>query len=148
MALRPTKPLHLLTLGCALGLTLAACGGSSSSTAGSSGGSGASASGECAAYSQYGDLKGKTVSVYTSIVTPEDQPQIDSYKPFEKCTGATIKYEGDKAFETQVLVRAKAGNPPDIAYVPQPGLLAQRGSAKACSLGALPPTPLPPALHR
>ena len=29
---------------------------------------------------------------------------------------STIKYEGDKAFETQILVRAKAGNPPDIAY--------------------------------
>ena len=58
-------------------------------------------------------------------MTPEDTPQIDSYKPFEECTGATIEYVGDKAFETQVLVRAKAGNPPDIAYVPQPGLLNQ-----------------------
>ncbi|MCU1674373.1 MAG: sugar transporter substrate-binding protein [Frankiales bacterium] len=123
---RPPKPLHLIALGGALTFTLAACGGSSSPSAtGDGAGDGASASGECAAYSQYGDLKGKTVSVYTSIVTPEDTPQIDSYKPFEKCTGATVKYEGDKAFETQVLVRAKAGNPPDIAYVPQPGLLAQ-----------------------
>jgi alpha-glucoside transport system substrate-binding protein len=58
-------------------------------------------------------------------VTPEDKPQIDSYKPFEQCTGVTVKYEADKAFETQVLVRAKAGNPPDLAYVPQPGLLKQ-----------------------
>ena len=111
-----------MALGGTLAVSLAACGGSSSSTAapGSSG-----ASGDCAAYSQYGDLKGKTISLYTSIVTPEDVPQIDSYKPFEKCTGATVKYEGDKSFETQVLVRAKAGNPPDIAVVPQPGLLAQ-----------------------
>ena len=40
---------------------------------------------------------------------------------------------GDKAFETQILVRAKAGNPPDIAIVPQPGLLKQlvaTGAAK------------------
>jgi alpha-glucoside transport system substrate-binding protein len=124
MASRPTKPLNLLALGSALGLTftLAACGGGSSSAAGAGG---ASTSADCAAYSQYGNLKGKTVTVFTGIVTPEDTPYMDSYKPFEKCTGATVTYEGDKSFETQVLVRAKAGNPPDIAIVPQPGLLKQ-----------------------
>jgi alpha-glucoside transport system substrate-binding protein len=117
---------HPAAIACVLGLsvTLAACGGSSSKST-ASGGTSSAGSDKCADYKQYGDLKGKTVSVYTSIVTPEDQPQIDSYKPFEDCTGAVIKYEGDKSFETQVLVRAKAGNPPDIAYVPQPGLLKQ-----------------------
>ncbi len=84
---------------------------------------GSTSSGDCAAYEQYGDLSGKTVSVYTSIVAPEDQPHIDSYKPFEDCTGATIKYEGSKEFETQLQVKLKAGSPPDIAYIPQPGLL-------------------------
>ncbi|MEV4826533.1 ABC transporter substrate-binding protein [Micromonospora sp. NPDC049274] len=80
---------------------------------------------DCAQFGQYGDLKGKTVSIYAGIVTPEDKAYTDSYKPFEECTGATIKYEGDKSFETQILVRAKAGNPPDLAIVPQPGLLRQ-----------------------
>lgn len=102
-----------------LSLTLVGCGGGDESP--SAGGGNA----DCSAYSKYGDLKGKTITIYTGIVTPEDTPQIDSYKPFEKCTGATVKYEGDKAFETQVLVRAKAGNPPDLAIVPQPGLLQQ-----------------------
>jgi alpha-glucoside transport system substrate-binding protein len=78
---------------------------------------------DCAPYTAFGDLKGKEVSIYTGIVTPEDTPQKESYKPFEQCTGITIKYEGDKSFETQVLIRAEAGNPPDLAYVPQPGLL-------------------------
>jgi alpha-glucoside transport system substrate-binding protein len=125
MALSTRSRLRNVTLVGAVGLslTLAACGSSSSGTA-SSGGSGSS-SADCAAYSQYGNLKGKTISIYTGIVTPEDTPYIDSYKPFEKCTGATIKYDGDKSFETQILVRARAGNPPDIAYVPQPGLLKQ-----------------------
>jgi alpha-glucoside transport system substrate-binding protein len=111
-------------------LMLAACGGSDDNNA-----SGSGSSGDCSAYSSYksfGDIKGKTVKVYTGIVTPEDKPQIDSYKQFESCTGVTVKYEGDKAFEAQVLVRAKAGNPPDLAYVPQPGLLAQLvGTGKA-----------------
>jgi alpha-glucoside transport system substrate-binding protein len=110
--------------GIALALALAACGGGSSTSNDAAGGT-SGGSGDCADYKQYGDLKGKTVSIYTSIVTPEDTPQIDSYKPFEECTGAKIDYQGDKSFETQVLVRAKAGNPPDLAIVPQPGLLKQ-----------------------
>ena len=111
-----------------VGLTvlLAACGGGSTTNEGA-GGTASPGAGEdaCAAYEEFGDLTGKTVSIYTSIVTPEDTPQINSYKPFEECTGVTVKYEGDKSFETQVLVRARAGNPPDLAIVPQPGLLKQ-----------------------
>jgi len=110
-----------VSVGLVLGVT--ACGDGDGE---SGGGTTASAAAiDCAQFSSFGDLKGKTVTVYTGIVTPEDKPQIDSYKPFEQCTGVTVKYEGDKAFETQVLVRAKAGNPPDLAYVPQPGLLKQ-----------------------
>ncbi|GIE87158.1 ABC transporter substrate-binding protein [Actinoplanes regularis] len=111
-------------LGVGLVLSLAACGGDKKDD--SSGSTDAASAGiDCAQFSQFGDLKGKTVSVYTGIVTPEDTPHKKSYEAFEKCTGVTVKYEGDKSFETQILVRAKAGNPPDIAYVPQPGLLKQ-----------------------
>jgi len=112
------------TLSAGLVFGLAACGDDSGDDSGTSANASAGAI-DCSPYTKFGDLKGKSVSVYTSIVTPEDTPQINSYKPFEQCTGATVKYEGDKAFETQVLVRAKAGNPPDIAFVPQPGLLKQ-----------------------
>jgi len=108
--------------GLSLVFAVAACGGDDDDSA-SAGGS--PTTGDCAAYEQYGDLSGTEVSVYTGITAPEDQPQIDSYKPFEECTGAKINYEGDKAFEAQILVRAKAGNPPDIGIIPQPGLLAQ-----------------------
>jgi alpha-glucoside transport system substrate-binding protein len=115
---------RLMALGAAVGLTLAVagCGGSSggSATGGTSGGS---TSADCKDYTQYGNLKGKQVHVYTSIVAPEDQAQIDSYKPFEKCTGAKIVYEGSKEFEAQLVVRVKSGNAPDIAFLPQPGLL-------------------------
>ena len=110
------------TLGVGLVFGLAACGGSDDSDDDSTT---AQSSIDCAQFSSFGDLKGKTVSVYTGIVTPEDAAYKDSYKPFEQCTGVTIKYEGDKSFETQILVRAKAGNPPDLAIVPQPGLLKQ-----------------------
>ncbi|MDO5091919.1 MAG: ABC transporter substrate-binding protein [Propionibacteriaceae bacterium] len=77
----------------------------------------------CSAYQQYGDLRGKSVTVYTAILTPEDQSYIDSFKTFESCTGATINYEGSREFEAQLRVKVEAGSSPDIAFVPQPGLL-------------------------
>lgn len=111
---------RVIALGGALLLvaTLGACSSSSSSTS-----SGGTSSADCADYATYGNLKGKTVTVYTGIVTPEDALLKATWAPFEKCTGATIKGEFDKSFEAQILVRAKAGNLPDIAIVPQPGLL-------------------------
>jgi alpha-glucoside transport system substrate-binding protein len=111
------------TLSAGLIFSLAACGDDDSDDSASTDASASAI--DCAPYTKFGDLKGKTVTIYTGIVTPEDTPHKDSYKPFESCTGATIKYEGDKSFETQILVRAKAGNPPDLAIVPQPGLVKQ-----------------------
>ena len=106
----------VLACGLGLSLMLTACGSDDEPEA-------KGADVDCAAFEEYGDLEGKTVSVYTSIITPEDKPHIDSYKPFEECTGATIKYEGSKEFEAQLPIRIEAGNPPDIAYLPQPGSL-------------------------
>lgn len=77
----------------------------------------------CEEYASYGDLTGKSVSVYTSIVEVEQIDQEESYDKFEECTGAEIKYEGSREFEAQLLVRVQSGNAPDIAYLPQPGLL-------------------------
>lgn len=63
------------------------------------------------------------MTIYTSIVGDEATGLQNSWKDFTDCTGATITYNGDKNFEQQVVVQAKSGNPPEIAFVPQPGLL-------------------------
>jgi alpha-glucoside transport system substrate-binding protein len=106
------------------GLTLAACGeddgGGATNAGGTSPGEGKA---ECEGLTEFGDLTGTEVNVYTSIVAPEDQPHKDSYKLFTECTGADVVYEGSKEFEAQLVVRVRSGNPPDIAFVPQPGLL-------------------------
>ena len=120
----PRKTLRTVAMAGVFSLTLAACGGGDDDE-GTTGGTAAGGDTDCAEYEQYGDLSGQTVTVYTGIVTPEDTPHIESWVPFEECTGANVEGEFDKAFETQILVRAQAGNPPDIAYVPQPGLLQQ-----------------------
>ena len=125
--LRARQGVALAASAAAIALVFAGC--SSDDNGGGGGGTGTSTGGgggdDCSVYKQYGDLKGKTVTIYAGIITPEDQPYIDSFKPFEQCTGVKVNYTADKNFEQQILVQAKAGNAPDIAIVPQPGLLAQ-----------------------
>ena len=105
-----------------LALTVTAC----SPESGGGGGGGDAA--DCSAYSDYGKHEGKTVSVYSTIVDIEATNLETAWSDFEECTGITVKYEGSKEFETQIGVRAQAGNPPDVAIFPQPGLLAAQAS--------------------
>ncbi|HMM95128.1 MAG: carbohydrate ABC transporter substrate-binding protein [Micrococcales bacterium] len=107
----------------AMSLVTAACssGSSNDNTGGDTG------KADTTDYSKWCDMKseltGKSVSIYTSIVTPEDASHKASYKAFEDCTGVKINYEGDKDFEKNLPQRAQSGNLPDIAFIPQPGLL-------------------------
>ena len=119
----PTARRRLASLAMLLtaGLVLTACGDDSGSSAG--GKSPGEGKAECKGLTSFGDLTGKKVRVYTSIVAPEDVSQKKSYELFTTCTGADVVYEGSREFEAQLVVRVKSGNPPDIAYVPQPGLL-------------------------
>lgn len=108
-------------------LVLAGCGSSGSDTKVTGTWPGAKDS-KCSGLSQlskYGDLTGKKIEVYTSITAPEGDTQVASYKLFTECTGAKITYNANKDFEKNVLVRAQGNDLPDIAYVPQPGLLKQ-----------------------
>lgn len=107
------------------GLALVLTGCSGGGDDGGDGGSTDNATSDCSLYDSYGDLSGKTVSIYAGITTPEDKPYTDSFKAFEDCTGVKVDYQADKSFEQQILVQAQAKNTPDIAIVPQPGLLAQ-----------------------
>jgi alpha-glucoside transport system substrate-binding protein len=108
-------------------LVLAACGGDDDGGDGGTNKAEGKAPGqgkaECEGLTEWGDLTGTTVKLYTSIVAPEDQAHKDSYELFTECTGAEVQYEGSKEFEAQLVVRVRSGNPPDVAYVPQPGLL-------------------------
>lgn len=88
-------------------LLAAACGGGATATPGGGGGT--------------GDLAGKTVTVSGAFVDVEADRLAEALKPFEDATGVTVKYSGDKSFEQQLNVQVQAGNPPDVALLPQPG---------------------------
>ncbi|QZY28516.1 ABC transporter substrate-binding protein [Nocardioides coralli] len=107
------------------GLVLAGCAAEESGEPQTAGGEAPGAGQpECEQLEQFGDLSGRSVSVYTSIIEPESDAHKASYEVFEECTGATVEYEGSSEFEAQLVVRVQGGNAPDIAYIPQPGLLA------------------------
>ena len=81
----------------------------------------ASAAG-CADYSKW---KGSgTVKVFAGIRDPEATIMEGVFQQFTLCTGIKIAYEATDQFETLLPVRVKGGNAPDIAIIPQPGLVA------------------------
>jgi alpha-glucoside transport system substrate-binding protein len=109
---------------------------SSSPSAATSG----SASGDCAAFSAYMGHSGKSVTMFGSIISPEADSLNKSWADFQKCTGITIKYEGSNDFESQLPVRVQGGTAPDLAIIPQPGLLqkmVQLGAVKAPPAGVV-----------
>ena len=120
--------------GVAAALLLAACGSSSDSSSASGSPAASNTDPACADYASYGSHPGTSVSVFTSILPPEQQKFEAAWAQFSKCTGITIKYEGSDQFEAQLPTRVAGGNAPDIAFIPQPGLLSkmvQTGAVKA-----------------
>src|SRR3954451_1466520 len=82
-------------------------------------------SGDCAKYQAYAGHSGKTVTMFASIISPESESLQKSWADFSSCTGIKISYEGANEFESQLPVRVTGGNAPDLAPIPQPGLLKQ-----------------------
>jgi len=76
-----------------------------------------------------GEFSGAVVSM-SGPFTDEDAIKFNnSIAAFEEQTGIDVQYEGTKEFETTISVRVDAGDPPDIADFPQPGLLANFAKA-------------------
>jgi len=75
--------------------------------------------------SGYAVQKGATVEVFTSVVGDELSRYQAASKDFTACTGITINWNGTNSFESQLPVRVAGGTAPDLALIPQPGLLAQ-----------------------
>ncbi|MGW4806879.1 ABC transporter substrate-binding protein [Kitasatospora sp. NPDC004272] len=117
---------RLLAVPAVLALALtAACSNSSSDGGGGGGGSASALTGDCAKYQAYAGHSGTKVSMYASILSPESDSLEKSWSEFTTCTGIKIVYEGSNDFESQLPVRVAGGNAPDLAIIPQPGLLAQ-----------------------
>jgi alpha-glucoside transport system substrate-binding protein len=113
------RALALLAPAVAAVMVVAACGGGDDDTASAA----PTLTGNCAKYQAYAGYSGKTVSMYASIVAPESNSLQTSWNEFSTCTGIKIAYEGNNDFESQLPIRVQGGTPPDLALIPQPGLL-------------------------
>ncbi|KJL31223.1 ABC transporter substrate-binding protein [Microbacterium azadirachtae] len=99
---RLIAPLALLAVS---GLALAGCAEGGSSSGGDSSG------------------KGETVKISGGITGSEADLLNKSFDQFTKDTGIKVVYTGDKGFEGNIVTKVSGGSAPDIAIVPQPGLL-------------------------
>ncbi len=64
---------------------------------------------------------------------PDEVAFQEILESFRRETGIDVYYNADPEFNTQIMVRTQAGNPPDVAAIPQPGTmttLASRGALK------------------
>ncbi|MCW2496205.1 ABC transporter substrate-binding protein [Jatrophihabitans sp.] len=126
-------------IGTAALLTVTACS-SSKGGGGSQSKTTATVSAACAPYKDYLGHSGKTVTMFGSILSPESDSLNKSWAAFEKCTGIKISYTGSNDFESQLPVQVQGGSAPNLAIIPQPGLLAQMvktGQVKAPPAGTV-----------
>ncbi|MFE3839181.1 ABC transporter substrate-binding protein [Pseudogemmobacter sonorensis] len=71
------------------------------------------------------DLSGQSLTIFGPW-RGEDQVLFEAvYAYFEAATGATIRYSSSENYEQQIVIDTAAGSPPDIAILPQPGLIAE-----------------------
>lgn len=124
MAVQSKRPRQALAIAGVLALAIGAgaCSGDSESGLDPD-------SPECAAYADYQGHDGKTVSIYSTNTDIEADRLQESWKMFVDCTGIEIDYEGSREFEAQLPVRVDGGNAPDLATIPQPGLLKRFADA-------------------
>lgn len=77
----------------------------------------------CEPYAAYLGHAGSTVTMTSTIRDVEADQLAQAWEDFERCTGINIAYQGSADFEETIEAELLAGTGPDLAAVPQPGLL-------------------------
>ena len=76
----------------------------------------------------HGDLKGESLTLFGPW-RGEDEILFNSVLAyFNAATGADGRYSSSENYEQQIVIDTQAGSPPNIAIIPQPGLLADLAS--------------------
>ena len=126
---------RLAALAIVAGVAFAACGSDDEATTTTAASTDTEAAGDTAAPADTeaagdttpaGDqpFAGTTVSILSSIRDVEAERLNTAWASFEEETGIDIVHEGSATFEDDLKLRVDGGDAPDLAFVPQPGLLA------------------------
>jgi alpha-glucoside transport system substrate-binding protein len=74
------------------------------------------------------NLEGQTLTIFGPW-RGEDQVLVESVLAyFEAASGVDVNYSSSENYEQQIVIDTQAGSPPDIAILPQPGLIADLAS--------------------
>jgi alpha-glucoside transport system substrate-binding protein len=69
------------------------------------------------------NLEGQSITMFGPW-RGEDQVLVESMLAyFTKASGVTVNYSSSENYEQQIVIDTQAGSPPDIAILPQPGLI-------------------------
>ena len=76
------------------------------------------------AYDEATNLDGQTLKIFGPW-RGEDQVLVESMLAyFSAASGVKVEYSSSENYEQQIVIDTEAGSPPDIAILPQPGLIA------------------------
>jgi alpha-glucoside transport system substrate-binding protein len=109
---------HIAALATVLSFSLvaASCGGDDATDGGGSDTTAAPSDGG-------GEFAGKVVKIFSSIRDVEADRLEAAWAAFEAETGIDIQHEGSASFEDDLKLRVEGSDAPDLAFIPQPGLL-------------------------
>ncbi len=76
------------------------------------------------AFDEAFNLEGQSISIFGPW-RGEDQVLVESMLAyFTAASGVAVNYSSSEGYEQQIVIDAQAGSPPDVAVLPQPGLIA------------------------
>ena len=74
------------------------------------------------------DLKGETLTIFGPWRGEDEALARSVLDYFSEATGVTINYSSSENYEQQIVIDTQAGSPPNIAILPQPGLIQDLAS--------------------
>ena len=74
------------------------------------------------------DLKGQTLTIFGPWRGEDEAPHPQRARLFHRRDRRRVKYSSSENYEQQIVIDTQAGSPPDIAVLPQPGLIADLAS--------------------
>lgn len=74
------------------------------------------------------DLKDQTLTIFGPWRGEDEALFRSVFAYFTEATGVEVKYSSSENYEQQIVIDTQAGSPPDVAILPQPGLIADLAS--------------------
>ncbi|KAA0699545.1 carbohydrate ABC transporter substrate-binding protein [Neorhizobium sp. P12A] len=76
----------------------------------------------------HADLKGQELTIFGPWRGEDEALFTSVLNYFTEATGVNAKYSSSENYEQQIVIDTQAGSPPNVAILPQPGLLANLAS--------------------